>query len=137
MSEFQDKATAEVISGGPLLLQGAIRLPSAAGEESWEGSKAALCRCGLSDKKPFCDGSHRGGFQDEPKVSRLRASDGEPGTTVELKALQNGPVIVQGPLTLECEGESLVCDRFSLCRCGQSREMPRCDGSHKTCGFKT
>lgn len=34
-----------------------------------EGQWVALCRCGLSKNKPFCDTAHRdGGFQAESKA---------------------------------------------------------------------
>ena len=26
---------------------------------------------------------------------------------------------------------------ISLCRCAMSKEMPLCDGTHKTCGFES
>lgn len=45
-------------SDGPLVLEGDFRLEDRTGN-GIEGGSAALCRCGASKKKPFCDGSHR------------------------------------------------------------------------------
>jgi uncharacterized Fe-S cluster protein YjdI len=44
---------------GPLLLSGGVRVLDADGNVLYEGDKAALCRCGGSSNKPFCDGTHR------------------------------------------------------------------------------
>ena len=44
---------------GPLLLRGDIRILDAHGDVLYEGERAALCRCGGSSNKPFCDGTHR------------------------------------------------------------------------------
>jgi hypothetical protein len=44
---------------GPLLLSGGVRIVDAEGKVLYEGEKAALCRCGGSANKPFCDGSHK------------------------------------------------------------------------------
>ena len=44
---------------GPLFLRGRIRIESAGGEVIREDTRVALCRCGGSQNKPFCDGSHR------------------------------------------------------------------------------
>jgi CDGSH-type Zn-finger protein/uncharacterized Fe-S cluster protein YjdI len=50
---------------GPLLLQGAVEICSGTGRTVFRTEKAALCRCGASNAKPFCDGSHvRAGFTD-------------------------------------------------------------------------
>ena len=52
---------------GPLVVQGTIKVVDHLGNEfSIPPGKdtVALCRCGHSNKKPFCDGSHRPtGFQ--------------------------------------------------------------------------
>jgi uncharacterized Fe-S cluster protein YjdI len=44
---------------GPLLVTGGVRIVDADGTVLYEGEKAALCRCGGSANKPFCDGSHK------------------------------------------------------------------------------
>jgi CDGSH-type Zn-finger protein len=45
---------------GPYLVSGPAVLIDADGNESAvEGRMVALCRCGGSSGKPFCDGTHR------------------------------------------------------------------------------
>ncbi|MFC5833275.1 CDGSH iron-sulfur domain-containing protein [Nonomuraea insulae] len=45
---------------GPLLLRGPFELLTQDGERIEAGrATVALCRCGLSAAKPFCDGSHK------------------------------------------------------------------------------
>lgn len=43
---------------GPLYLRGDLRIKTEKGETLRE-TRAALCRCGESENKPFCDNSHR------------------------------------------------------------------------------
>lgn len=53
---------------GPLLVRGDVEIVEASGEEIPQRRKTiALCRCGASAIKPFCDGSHKLiGFRTEP-----------------------------------------------------------------------
>jgi CDGSH-type Zn-finger protein len=47
---------------GPLVIEGPITLidhTGAAFELPTDKPAVALCRCGQSSKKPFCDGNHR------------------------------------------------------------------------------
>jgi 3-phenylpropionate/trans-cinnamate dioxygenase ferredoxin subunit len=45
---------------GPYLISGSGILVDADGNEvEIEGKMVALCRCGASQNKPFCDGAHR------------------------------------------------------------------------------
>jgi hypothetical protein len=53
--ETQVRASAN----GPLLVSGGVRVVDADGNVLYEGDRAALCRCGGSANKPFCDGTHR------------------------------------------------------------------------------
>ena len=49
---------------GPYMLRGAIEVRSADGTPYEVRNRQALCRCGLSSNKPFCDGSHWDSFKD-------------------------------------------------------------------------
>ncbi|HEX6989482.1 MAG TPA: CDGSH iron-sulfur domain-containing protein [Bacillota bacterium] len=55
---------------GPLLVEGDFRLFDAEGNEFVLDRKPiALCRCGASHNKPFCDGSHRRiNFESRPRA---------------------------------------------------------------------
>ncbi|MGD9932603.1 MAG: (4Fe-4S)-binding protein [Dehalococcoidia bacterium] len=44
---------------GPLHVRGRLTIRDAEGGVLAEGSRFALCRCGSSANKPFCDNSHR------------------------------------------------------------------------------
>jgi CDGSH-type Zn-finger protein len=45
---------------GPLLVRGPFTLRDQDGEEIQVGRRVvALCRCGKSRKRPFCDGTHQ------------------------------------------------------------------------------
>jgi CDGSH-type Zn-finger protein/uncharacterized Fe-S cluster protein YjdI len=44
---------------GPLLVEGAVEVVSGTGRTVNRATKMALCRCGGSANKPYCDGTHR------------------------------------------------------------------------------
>ena len=57
----------EALKNGPILIQskGPVAFKSGASTEEKAGP-VALCRCGKSATKPFCDGTHRdAGFEAE------------------------------------------------------------------------
>jgi CDGSH-type Zn-finger protein len=55
--------TIKIKDNGPYVVEGEFRLVDAQGNEV-PVRKAALCRCGGSTTKPFCDGTHsKIGFQ--------------------------------------------------------------------------
>jgi len=59
---MSDSVKITVRPNGPLRVEGPIVLTDADGKE-WDltGKPAvSLCRCGASEKRPFCDGSHAG-----------------------------------------------------------------------------
>ena len=194
---------------GPLLVSGLEHLQWSDGATVTTKPTLALCRCGASKSKPFCDGSHNAiGFTST--VSPDRTPDGateypgaqitvlsnrlvcsasekcaknlpevfrkgekpwivpdradaqriievvrqcpsgalryavagrigtQPPRAPAIRIARDGPYEVEGGVGLSvgawCEGASQ--DRFALCRCGQSKNKPFCDGSHHAAGFR-
>ena len=48
----------EVLPSGPLLVYGNITVKDKDGQETNKHKVTAFCRCGHSQNKPYCDGSH-------------------------------------------------------------------------------
>ncbi|MEO0466145.1 MAG: CDGSH iron-sulfur domain-containing protein [Pseudomonadota bacterium] len=193
---------------GPLLVKGETVIRDQTGAELPSKPMVALCRCGASNSKPYCDGSHVAiGFSTQSDGSALRntairypgvvdgkdvtvsytpvlcshAAECQKGVTavfdpsrkpwidvsegdlpdvlsavgacpsgalrIEVGALagpmhltdgavdisieKNGPYRVRNiPLDAEFESEGSSQAKFVLCRCGQSKNKPFCDGTH-------
>jgi len=106
-----------------------------------EGFRLTLCRCGASARKPYCDGSHAStqfvasGEVAAAESNPLAQRDGP--LTVE--PVKDGPLHVTGNLEV-ITGTGKTVNRVTetwLCRCGQSKNKPYCDGSHRGAGFRS
>lgn len=56
---MSDEVKIDVLSDGPLIVDNLKKLTGADGTAIKTEGKTALCRCGSSSNKPFCDGSHK------------------------------------------------------------------------------
>jgi CDGSH-type Zn-finger protein/uncharacterized Fe-S cluster protein YjdI len=126
--------TVRVRENGPLALHGDLAI---AGDKVF---RATLCRCGQSQKKPYCDGSHTAAkFQasGEPPVKESQALARRDGP-LKVLPLANGPLQAQGALEI-VTGTGHTVNRVMqtyLCRCGGSANKPYCDGTHAKIAFK-
>ncbi|RUU10012.1 CDGSH iron-sulfur domain-containing protein, partial [Mesorhizobium sp. M6A.T.Ca.TU.002.02.2.1] len=125
--------TVRIRENGPLALHAEIVLC----DETFY--RATLCRCGASENKPFCDGSHnKSGFAatGEPALKDTPALDARNGP-LTVTPTKNGPLKLEGNVEI-VTGTGHTVDRTQrtfLCRCGHSANKPFCDGSHKRVGF--
>jgi CDGSH-type Zn-finger protein len=71
------------------------------------GKIYSWCTCGLSEKQPFCDGTHK---RIEPVINE-----------------QGESVMPYRSLKVQFEKEEEVW----FCQCKQTKNPPYCDGSHK------
>ncbi len=127
--------TVRLRENGPLGFEGELVVAGAAKT----GPRATLCRCGASARKPYCDGSHA--------AARFTATGEVPAKDFAALAARDGPLNVEpqkdGPLKVTGNLEIVTgtghtvnkVTQVWLCRCGQSKSKPYCDGSHKAAGF--
>jgi CDGSH-type Zn-finger protein len=81
---MSDEAVITPYENGPLIVRGPFTLTDQDGNAVDAGRRTiALCRCGRSKLRPFCDGSHlssrfraEGGLSDEARRRHAAAADG-------------------------------------------------------------
>ncbi len=59
------------------------------------------------------------------------------GTGVEIRVMPDGPLVVKGDFIIKgTDGKEMKKMKIaSFCRCGQSLDMPNCDGTHRKIGW--
>ncbi len=207
--ERNERTTIRPEVDGPYIVRNLRKLTNSKGETLRVRPVVALCRCGGSDIKPYCDGTHaRIGFCSTKSLDRTpdRADryvgkeivvldnrgtcchfanctdhlpqvfhhEGDPFVTPdgagpeavetivracpsgalgfikdgvkyegeqresEIYVAENASYYVRGGIELEGEpmNKGALREHYALCRCGQSKNKPFCDGSHWYVGFK-
>lgn len=128
--------TVRVRENGPLAVEAELQIQG----QPQANPRTTLCRCGHSQNKPFCDGSHVAvGFvaSGEPATAAFEALASRNGVLSVLPQ-PNGPLRLVGNLEV-VSGTGRTCNKVSetwLCRCGHSQNKPYCDGSHRAAGFQ-
>lgn len=206
---MSERPTIECKPNGPYFVKDLKDLRDAQGNPVETKQTTALCRCGGSAKKPFCDGTHRtNGFSSdrladpgadkresyrgkgitihdnrsicahaglctetlasvfkyksepwidpaggtvEAIVQAIRKcpsgalsyaldapKSGDPQRSPSITVTKDGPYAVVGGVQLpgQPRAQGASAERYTLCRCGASRNKPFCDGAHWSVGFK-
>lgn len=127
-----------VANNGPLYARGDLDIEGATKESPGTRFRAALCRCGDSKNKPFCDNSHEeSGFRDRGAVGQRGDPSGQAGGRLSIKRAKNGPLLLAGNLEIVASSGRVAWrgTKAALCRCGHSQNKPFCDGAHNKAGF--
>jgi len=126
---------------GPLYLHGDIEVRAPDGSTIAHDTRLALCRCGQSASKPFCDNTHKKIDFHAPGTlaeQSLRPPDDGAPAVIVVTPTENGPLRVTGAFEIcDAAGETcMAAGKASLCRCGGSGSKPFCDGTHSKNGFQ-
>lgn len=128
-----------IMYNGPLYVRGDLEIDGAAEDMSGVRFRAALCRCGQSKNKPFCDNSHEAaGFKDYGAVGEAGDELSDAGGKLKVGKAPNGPLLLNGNFTIVAASgrRAWTGTKAALCRCGHSKNKPFCDGAHKEAGFE-
>ena len=126
---------------GPLHITGTLELKDNEDKLLEKNEELYLCRCGKSNNKPYCDGTHKKtGYQEKgifikPPVSEQNVKN---KGTLEIKVQANGPLLFRGAVCIQdsLHQEKIIRKLGVLCRCGHSSNSPFCDGTHQSIEFK-
>lgn len=130
-----------IAADGPLYVRGDVEITTIDGDLILEDTRVALCRCGASEHKPFCDNSHKNaGFADPGTPPENEKSDptAQGESRLSISPALNGPLLLNGEFEIvSADGQAVFLGtKAALCRCGQSANKPFCDGTHARVGFQ-
>ena len=133
--------TIRPLENGPLHITGTLELLDTEGELIEKAEELYLCRCGQSNRKPYCDGQHKkkefhelGIFIKPPESEQQEENQG----LLSIKAQVNGPLIFRGDVCIQdARGQKIYRKVGGLCRCEKSANRPFCDGTHSKINFVT
>jgi CDGSH-type Zn-finger protein/uncharacterized Fe-S cluster protein YjdI len=132
--------TVQVAYNGPLFFRGDLNIADVPADVPGLKFRAAICRCGQSKNKPYCDNSHEdAGFRDYGAIGETGDSTTASTGPLEVQLAEDGPLLLKGGVTLISGSgrSSWRGDQVALCRCGASENKPFCDGQHRKIGFKS
>jgi len=133
------KNRAWFVKDGPIYVHGNLELIDPEGNILHKDTRMALCRCGDSKNKPFCDNTHlETGFEADG-VGTIKESTEQQAEDDVLRIMvrPNKSLRFMGNFELfNGRGELLYSGcRVGLCRCGASKKKPFCDSMHNEIGW--
>ena len=110
-----------IVSDGPLYATGTLAIGNAPDDLPGVRTRAALCRCGHSGNKPFCDNSHRAAdFRDYGAVGDTGPGTSATGGPLAIKAIPGGPLLVKGAFALRAASATLPNRQNPIARSGRA-----------------
>ena len=96
-----DENTIRLSENGPLYVRGNITILTSDGEILLQDTRVALCRCGSSLNKPFCDNRHKDiDFRATATVKEPKTVEGTATGEITLQPTANGPIHLKGNFTI-------------------------------------